>query len=135
MIMLKGNSTTFNYAMQVTSDTSLSFIKRSSPESLQYHSFTVPSMLNKISNIVFTINPTGTTVTCYLNSTLIGSTAITGLVIQPAANDPLWISGLSTPGLGTQFIGNIYNAKIYNKTLTAAEVQQNYNALKPRFNL
>jgi hypothetical protein len=135
MVLLKGPSSTFNYAMQVTSDTSVSFIKRGSAESLQYHAFTVPSMLNKISNVVFTINPTGTTVTCYVNSNLIGSTAITGTPIEPGASDTLWFSGLSTTGLGTQFIGNIYNAKIYNRTLNAAEVQQNYNALKPRFNL
>ncbi len=136
MIMIKGNSaSTINYSTQVTSDTSVSFIKRGSAESLQYTTFTVPSMLNKISNIVFTVNPTGTTVTCYLNGNLIGSAAITGTPIEPSSNDTLRFSGISTTGLGTQFIGNIYNAKIYNRTLTAAEVQQNYNALKPRFNL
>jgi hypothetical protein len=31
--------------------------------------------------------------------------------------------------------GIIYSHKLYNKALTAAEIQQNYNALKSRFNL
>jgi len=135
MIMLKGNATTFNYAMQISNNTSVTFIKRGSTESLQYNTFTVPSMLNKVNTITFTINPTGTTVTCYVNSNLIGSSAITGTPIEPGANDPLWISGISTTGLGTQFIGNIYNVKIYNRVLSAAEILQNYNATKSRFNL
>ena len=136
MIMIKGNSaTTINYATQVTNDTTVTFYKRTNPESLQSNSFTVPSMLNKISNITFTVNDTGTTVTCYFNGSLIGNATITGTKIEPSPNDTLRFSGISTTGLGTQFIGNIYNTKIYNRTLNAEEVQQNYNALKPRFNL
>ena len=33
------------------------------------------------------------------------------------------------------FNGKIYSTKIYNRALTAAEIQQNYNALKSRFGL
>jgi hypothetical protein len=135
MVLLKGPASTFNYVMQVTSDTSVSFIKRGSAESLQYNTFTVPSMLNKINNTVFTINATGTTVTCYLNGNLIGSLAITGTPIEPnTPNDFLLIGALGGTA-ATYFTGNIYNIRIYNKTLNAEEVQQNYNALKPRFNL
>jgi hypothetical protein len=135
MVVVKGPTSTFNYAMQLTSDTSVSFIKRGSTESLQFHTFTVPSMLNRVNNITFTINPTGTTVTCYVNSNLIGSLTITGTLIEPSTNDNLWFGGISTGGLGTQFIGNIYNAKIYNRALSAPEIQQNYNAQKSRFGL
>ena len=137
MIIAKGPSATFNYAMQLNSDTSLSFIKRGSAESLQYMTFTIPSLIDKISNLVVTINPTGTTATCYVNGNLIGSVAITGAPIEPhPTNDTLRFGGIG-PGstTPTQFIGNIYSTKIYNKTLNAQEVQQNYNALKPRFNL
>ena len=30
---------------------------------------------------------------------------------------------------------NIYNLKIYNKVLTATEIEQNYNALRGRYNI
>ena len=137
MIIVKGPSATFNYAMQLNSDTSVSFIKRGTTESLQYSTFTVPSMINKINNLVVTINPIGTIATCYINGNLIASASITGTPIEPhPTNDTLRIAGIG-PGstTPTQFIGNIYNAKIYNRTLTAEQVQQNYNALKSRFNL
>ena len=136
MVVMKSfSATTFNYAMQVTNDTTVSFIKRSSPESLQFHSFTVPSMRNRISSITFTINATGTTVTCYFNGNLIGSLSITGTLIQPNASDTILISGLSATALGTQFIGNIYGIKIYNIPLSAAQVAQNVAAVKSRYTL
>ena len=136
MVLLKGNSaTTLNYAMQVTNDTTVSFIKRSGAESLQSHNFTVPSMRNRISSIIFTINSTGTTVTCYFNGNLIGSTAIAGATIQPGASDTLSISGISTTGLGTQFAGNIYGIRIYNFALSANQVAQNVAAVKSRYTL
>ena len=135
MVIMKGNATTYNYAMQVTNDTTITFIKRGSAEPLQYHSFTVHSMRNRISSITLTINTAGTTVTCYFNGNLIGSTAITGTTIQPGASDPIWIGGLSTGGLGTQFIGNIYGIKIYNIPLSAAQVAQNVAAVKSRYTL
>jgi len=34
-----------------------------------------------------------------------------------------------------QFIGDIYTTSVYNKTLTAAEVQQNFNALRGRYGI
>jgi hypothetical protein len=136
MVMMKGNATTYNYAMQVTNDTTVTFIKRNSTDGgLQSHSFTVPSMRNRISSITFTINAVGTTVTCYFNGNLIGSLAINGTLIQPGANDPIWVGGLSTGGLGTQFIGNIYGIKIYNIPLSAAQVAQNVAAVKSRYTL
>jgi hypothetical protein len=136
MVMMKGNATTYNYAMQVTNDTTVTFIKRNSTDGgLQFHNFTVPSMRNRISSITFTINAAGTTVTCYFNGNLIGSLAINGTLIQPGANDPIWVGGLSTGGLGTQFIGNIYGIKIYNIPLSAAQVAQNVAAVKSRYTL
>ena len=136
MVIMKGNATTYNYAMQVTNDTTVYFIKRNSTDGgLQYHSFTVPSMRNRISSITFTINATGTTVTCYFNGNLIGSLSITGTPIQPNASDTILISGLSATALGTQFIGNIYGIKIYNIPLSAAQVAQNVAAVKSRYTL
>ena len=136
MVISKGFASTFNYAMQITNDTTVSFIKRGSTESLQFHTFTVPSMRNVISSITFTINAAGTTVTCYFNGNLIGSLAIAGTRIEPnIPNDFILISGLSATGLGTQFIGNIYGIKIYNIPLSAAQVAQNVAAVKSRYTL
>jgi hypothetical protein len=135
MVMFKSfSANTFNYAIQLTSDTTVSFIKRGSTESLQFHTFTVPSMRNRISSIIFTINAAGTTVTCYFNGNLIGSLAITGTLIQPSANDILLIGGLSGT-LATHFTGNIYGIRIYNIPLSAAQVAQNVAAVKSRYTL
>ena len=134
-VILKGfSANTFNYYTQLTNDTTVTFYKRGSTESLQAHSFTVPSMLNKINTITFTIDPNGTTVTCYFNGSLIGSLSITGTKIGPSSNDTLLFGAIS--GVAQMyFTGNMYSMKIYNKTLSAEQVQQNYNALKSRFNL
>jgi hypothetical protein len=42
--------------------------------------------------------------------------------------------GVAT-SLGAYYRGNISNFKIYNRALTAAEVQQNFNALRGRFGI
>jgi len=39
------------------------------------------------------------------------------------------------PAGGSQFPGRIACAMLYNKSLTEAEVKQNYNSHKGRFNL
>ena len=41
----------------------------------------------------------------------------------------------STTVNGDAFAGNIATTQIYNRALSAAEIQQNYNALKSRFGL
>ena len=43
--------------------------------------------------------------------------------------------GSDALGTGQQWTGLVYNTKIYNRALSAAEVKQNYNSLKSRFNL
>ena len=37
--------------------------------------------------------------------------------------------------LGNYFDGKISNVKMYNKTLTASEVAQNFNALRGRYGI
>jgi hypothetical protein len=45
-------------------------------------------------------------------------------------------AGISSPTVADEFwSGNIAQVSIYNRALSAAEIQQNYNALKGRFNL
>ena len=66
----------------------------------------------------------------YLNGKAIGS-ATNGLTAL-SSTDPYKIG---YAGYHTYHQGNIANCKIYNRGLTAAEVLQNYNALKGRFGL
>jgi hypothetical protein len=66
----------------------------------------------------------------YVNSVSYGS-ANTGTW---SASDTISLGGRTDDG--SQFMnGNISQVSIYNRALTASEVQQNYNALKSRFNL
>ena len=70
----------------------------------------------------------------YVDSTLINS--YSGLTPNPP--DSFYYVGRNIgdePQGARAFNGNIAQVSIYNKALTAAEIQQNYNALKWRFGL
>jgi hypothetical protein len=43
--------------------------------------------------------------------------------------------GSDVNGIGEVFGGNLYNLKVYNRALSAAEVSQNFNALRGRFGI
>jgi hypothetical protein len=132
MIMSKGPASTYNYATQVTNSTTLSFIHRDNSEDLIFLNFTVPTITNNITQIVFSI--TLTQVSLYLNGTLIETKSLTGNPITPYSNDVLLIGGFYNTS-NTNFIGNMYLHRIYNRPLSATEVLQNYNAQKSRFGL
>jgi hypothetical protein len=66
----------------------------------------------------------------YKNGTLFSSHSF-GLNSLPSTSGPLSIGRLK--GYLNYFPGNVYSVKVYNKSLSAAEVKQNYNALKGRF--
>ena len=129
----KGNASTYNYEVQATSDTTVSFVKRTSPEGLQYHTFTVPSMQFQLNVLTFVIT-SNTTITCYMNSQLIGSTAIVGSAITAVANDPTGISLIDVAG-ATRFIGKFYSVRAYNKVLTTTNILQNYLYVKNRLGI
>lgn len=88
-------------------------------------------------NIVASINVTSQTL--YVNGVSRATTSVNSststfnipgrdLLIGATRND-------AGTGILGPFPGNIYSTKIYNRTLSAAEVQQNYNATKTRFGL
>jgi hypothetical protein len=133
MLLQKGPASTYNYATQVSNATTVSFIKRTSPESLNFHNFTVPAMTNQINIVTFVIT-SGTTVNCYFNGNFINSLAITGLAITAVNNDPLYIGSFAAT-TNTNFTGSYYSCRIYNRALNAQEIRQNFNALRNRFNL
>ena len=74
----------------------------------------------------------GTRMKAYVNGVMLYDVGLTG-TISGTGN---WAVGCYQPSPTDQthnFDGKISNAKIYNRALTAAEVQQNFNALRGRF--
>ena len=138
MLLHKGSASTYNYATQLGNDTTFDFIKRTAPEGLQYHRFTVPSMLNKINIVTLVIengdNTSIDTVSCYFNGNFISSQSIAGAVITAVNNDPFYLGSLG-PVQYTHFTGNYYAGRIYNRALSASEVQQNFNATRSRYGI
>jgi hypothetical protein len=73
----------------------------------------------------------GSTINIYANGVFKSSgTSSIQLRIDRLGN----IGGLGA-GLGKWLLGNISNAKVYNRALSAAEVSQNYNALRGRYGI
>jgi hypothetical protein len=138
MLLQKGTASTYNYATQPSNDTTFAFIKRTSPEDLQFHNFTVPSMLNKV-NVVTIVVQNGNdsandTVSCYYNSVFINTLSISGSAIAAVNNDPLYFGGLGDTTY-TEFTGSLYAIRIYNKALSQSEITKNFNASRRRFGL
>jgi hypothetical protein len=135
MILTKGPANTFNYATQITTSGSVSFIHRDNSESLIFNTFTIGNILNTISHLVFTANSSGTQILLYVNGILSGTQNLTGKPITPYNNDLVSVGGGNLGNTNAVFIGNIYVNRIYNRTLSAQEILQNYNAGKTRFGL
>jgi hypothetical protein len=93
-------------------------------------------------HIVFTVDFTSN-FSVYRNGVLVGATSIAtvgGNWANPLAATTGFgaaigsrYGGNGTPG--TKMTGGIGLFKFYNRALTATEINQNYNSLKPRFNL
>jgi len=92
-------------------------------------------LTNTIYNIVFTFNSSTGAAVSYINGSVLSSTTHTAGAISYAALPVLIGASYGTNPVGEFFAGNIYSVKIYNTVLTAANITQNYNALKSRFNL
>jgi hypothetical protein len=71
----------------------------------------------------------------YINGALVGSDSQTGTLNTNANGMSIGVFGGFNGVRGYYYNGNISSIKVYNRALSATEVQQNYNALKPRFNL
>lgn len=84
--------------------------------------------LNTWNQIIWTRSGTG--ITAYLN----GVSRCTGTSSAAVRVDRIAQVG-STGGFAKNLPGNISNVKIYSKALTAAEVSQNFNALRGRFGI
>jgi hypothetical protein len=75
-----------------------------------------------------------TTIRQYLNGVQVGSTPV-ATTLDLNNSDVLKIGGNNIYGTQTTIQGQIPKVEIYNRALSAAEVLQNYNGQKSRFNL
>ena len=83
-------------------------------------------------NLVFVRDYTTNFVYCYKNGSLVSTSAsLVGTTKPTATSGPMTIGF----GNGGYFNGNISNVSVYNRALSAAEVSQNFNALRGRFSV
>jgi len=89
--------------------------------------------LNKWSHIACSVSGGGSSIKFYVNGveTSYGFTSGSGRTISYASNE--FHVGMRHSSTTERFAGNISGVQIYNKTLSAQEIQQNYNATKNRF--
>ena len=72
----------------------------------------------------------------YLNGSLVGSNTWTGTPGAPTTTTNLSLGYYPGNFAGGQYYdGDISQVSIYNKALTAAEITQNFNALRRRYNI
>ena len=85
-------------------------------------------------NITAVWTPSTSTTTLYLNGALQSSVGSASVGIGNQANK--YVLGNRSDFVGTtQLAGNIAQVSIYNRALSAAEVSQNFNALRSRFSI
>ena len=83
-----------------------------------------------------TYDPATSTLKCYINGELHNTENVgTNPNITLYSTGRLAVGGGVITDTRVAHAGDLYTCKVYNKTLTASEVQQNYNAIKGRFGL
>ena len=95
------------------------------------------AVANQTYMIAVTVNRISLTnnVNLYVNGQLVATGTNTGLATS--ASDTMYFGGALVDGYsgGRMFSGQIHSAMHYNRALSAAEVLQNFNALKGRYGL
>jgi hypothetical protein len=99
------------------------------------YTVTVSNALNTWMNITCVIdNSNARVMILYKNGALVGTSPQWSLYTPPSGS--VHIGGNFATGNGGDFTqGTISNVQLYNKALTAAEVQQNFNALRSRYGI
>lgn len=123
-IIAKGPATTYNYVIQIDSATSISFIKRTGPESIQFKTFSGLSDLTNTWSLITTV-VTGGFVNLYINGVYQNQVSVSN--IEPGTSDAFFI-GTGASNIETSFIGSIDDVRIYNRTLSIAEISTLYSA-------
>jgi len=85
---------------------------------------------NNINNYTVTFN--SGTVIFYKNGNPFSSGSL-GVSSLPSSVGPLYVGWLK--GYSAYYPGNIYTTQVYNRTLSASEIQQNFNALRGRYRI
>jgi hypothetical protein len=101
-----------------------------SPTALTVNTTTAGVINNQWNNVVATFD--GTIKRIYVNGILRATSATLSGTVTQNTTGAAFIGIYGNFG-GYPFNGRISNTSIYNRALTAAEVSQNYNALKGRF--
>ena len=71
----------------------------------------------------------------YINGALVNSDAQTGTIATNNGGMSIGVYGGFSGGRGYYYNGNLSACRVYNRALTAAEVQQNFNALRGRYGI
>ena len=130
MIFARGPATTYNYAVQITNATTIAFIKRTGSEGLQLYNSTVPTLTDRVVNIVFRYK--NNTLESYVNGVFVNRMTVTN--IAPVNGDSFAIGGLG--GINdTSFTGQIYRAMVYNRALSVGEIAANYQSESFKYSL
>lgn len=125
-IIARGPASTFNYTLQATNATTITFIKRTGAEALQFYNFTGLSSLTNTWKLV-TLTVKSGTATLYINGVVAGTQAVGA--IAGATNDRLTIgaeTGVSQPE--TFFIGAIDDVRVYGRALPPGDVSDLFSA-------
>lgn len=122
-ILAKGPATTFNYGLQLNNDTTITFVKRTGAEGLQWTNFTTSSLQNRWSLI--TVSVQAGTISMYRNGSLVGSQAVGA--IQGVSTDRFIIGANTTSNASTAFIGKIDDVRIYGRALSANDIAALYS--------
>lgn len=141
VIMSKGNFSTLNYLMQFNSS-QLTFCKRAGSEGLIFRDFNATFTSGSIYDCVITVseniagNSANNIVKAYQNGVLLGSSSLSGNMIQPngtSENLKVPAHGGSGDNLSMTFQGTYFVARIYNRVLSDEEVLFNYESIKGRY--
>ena len=126
-------SFTQNYSLYIQSDNK--FYCQSSADSYKRASSTTTMTTNTWYYVTGLYNSTSKIISIYINGNLEGSS--TALVGNPPTAGTQYATLGANDGLtaANRLTGNIAQASIYNRALTAAEVRQNFNALRSRFSI
>lgn len=93
-------------------------------------------LIDTIYHVIVTYNLTTGACNFYLNGiNVVDVTTITGTAITYTAQSLLLGADYGANPVGDFFTGTIYSSKVYNRVLTPNECQQNYYAIKNRFNI
>jgi hypothetical protein len=109
------------------------YFKSGSDYTLNYDNSYGSGTLGVFSYGTMTVDATG--VKFYVNGQLVGSNSWTGTAGPPTTAEQLKLGLYSGPGANFYRTGNIPQVSIYNRALTAAQIQQNFNALRSRYGI